>query len=428
MQLSQLGLSPRCAGCRRSATTGPRAVTQAAAASKVDGSASPRSSEVKQHLSSSSALEKEELQQSLSSSTSAEEVLLLLDSRLLQRFDHIHAATALQRLATFSGSARARRTLSADPRLQQLFSHLTEKARLLNAQGFANVLWALAKLTPEVEPPSALVSSLLLSATKASVWADARPQAVANAAYALGKLYQGSEATPPAVLDLMNLLSKTPIVQLMKPQEISNYAWSYAVLELSPTTDGWGKSLWAAFGEQLQRFSALELSICLYALAKLKCKGEAAEIAAAATQMGRLASQADSQAVANGLWALATLRGEESVPREPLSLLLQRSVELSAAEEMPKALCITLWACASLDFDPGPAVVSKLSTRALSMAPLLVPKDLIQIAGGLSALGYAPGPKAMMAFQAACTASKGRLTPDDRSFLIHCCAAWGIAL
>jgi hypothetical protein len=134
----------------------------------------------------------QQLQRTLSASTSAEEVLRLCASHA-GALDHIHAATALNRLGAFCGSSAARQALAADPRAHTLADALLARCARLNAQGVANVLWAYARLSPELAPAAALLAALEAAAGKPSLWADAAPQAVANAAWAYVRL-TGSNA------------------------------------------------------------------------------------------------------------------------------------------------------------------------------------------------------------------------------------------
>ena len=60
-----------------------------------------------------------ELQQALTGATSAEQVLALCAAHA-DTFDHIHAATALNRLGVFCGTAAARHALVDDARAHSL--------------------------------------------------------------------------------------------------------------------------------------------------------------------------------------------------------------------------------------------------------------------------------------------------------------------
>ena len=127
------------------------------------------------------------LQKSLSQSTSGEEVLQLCSTHAAA-FDHIHAATAVNRLGLFTTTAAARRALVSDPRAAALAAVLQAGADKLNAQGVANVLWAFARLAPEYAPPAALLAALEKSASRPATWTNAYPQALGNAAWAYVRL------------------------------------------------------------------------------------------------------------------------------------------------------------------------------------------------------------------------------------------------
>ena len=127
------------------------------------------------------------LQKSLSQSTSGEEVLQLCSTHAAA-FDHIHAATAVNRLGLFTTTAAARRALVSDPRAAALAAVLQAGADKLNAQGVANVLWAFARLAPEYAPPAALLAALEKSASRPATRTNAYPQALGNAAWAYVRL------------------------------------------------------------------------------------------------------------------------------------------------------------------------------------------------------------------------------------------------
>jgi hypothetical protein len=127
------------------------------------------------------------LQKALSRASSGEEVLQLC-SKHAGTFDHIHAATAANRLGLFATTTAARRALVSDPRAAALAAVLQADAGKLNAQGVANVLWGFARLAPEYTPPPALLAALETAASRPAIWKDASTQALANAAWAYVRL------------------------------------------------------------------------------------------------------------------------------------------------------------------------------------------------------------------------------------------------
>lgn len=127
------------------------------------------------------------LQKALSSTATGEEVLQLC-SKHADTFDHIHAATAANRLGLFATTPAARSALVSDPRAAALAAVLQADAGKLNAQGVANVLWGFARLAPEYTPPPALLAALERAASRPAIWKDASTQAFANAAWAYVRL------------------------------------------------------------------------------------------------------------------------------------------------------------------------------------------------------------------------------------------------
>jgi len=319
---------------------------------------------------------RQELQQKLASATSAAQVLELSSGAAL---DHIHAVTALHRLALHSSSAAQRSQLAADGRLLEITVLLSTKTKQLNAQGVANSLWACAKLAPQVCEQS-LVNALVAAASQPSLWTGAAPQAVANAAWAHAKLSPGAPNQK-----LLRVLASASMSLDFRPQELSNLLWAFGSTGTMPKVDGWGDAMWAAIGERLQLFSAVELSICLWSLARLGLNS--AELDRAAEQLARKAGDCDAQAAANGLWAMATLGAEAS---QAVSALVERAHALLPQMQRPQALCNVLMACATLSHDPGPERVGAFVTRALALSAALNAQDVVGLCESLIQLRYAP--------------------------------------
>jgi hypothetical protein len=171
----------------RASLTRRRLRVSVSAAAGGGGGAAPAAAAAAAAAAGSARAQMQLIQKQLTQATSAEAVLQLC-AEYVGAFDHIHAATALNRVGQFCVAESARRALRADVRLAAMLDALQQRVVKLNAQGVANCLWGLARLAPEFEAPPALLAALHAAAGKPSLWMDAAPQAIANAAWALVRL------------------------------------------------------------------------------------------------------------------------------------------------------------------------------------------------------------------------------------------------
>ncbi len=305
--------------------------------------------------------------------------------------DHIHVATALHRLATHSTSRAERSELAADPRTHQLLQLLSPRVKSLNAQGVANTLWALAKLSPELQPPPDVLQSLTAAAASPSLWAHAAPQAVSNTAWAHAHL---SPDKPDR--RALNVLAAAAMRMELRAQELSNLLWAFGTARMLPEVDGWAASMWAAVEKGVSRFSATELSIVLWSFARLEQPGGDAMLRAV-TQLAQRAGECDMQAVANALWALTKLKVKAP---DAVAALVKRAEAVLPLADQPRSICNVLIACALLRHDPGPERVGALVSRTLAMQSRLNAQDVAQLCGALMQLRYAPSAHALTALVA----------------------------
>ena len=346
------------------------------------------------------------LQKSLSLSTSAEEVLQLCSTHAAV-FDHIHAATAVNRLGLFTTTAAARRALVSDPRAAALAAVLQANAGKLNAQGVANVFWGLARLAPEYAPPAALLAALEQAASRPATWTNSYAQALGNAAWAYARLAGSSAKRCELAVQLRANASKLtrfcrrsdvldvivaaalPSASSFKRQELVQLLHACGSAGLKSRVPGFSDVTWSACDAIMEQFKPHELAIVLWSFARMNCSpgDEALQRAASllATHAGDLDMQASRcvltsrgfialrhaarQAVSNGLWALAVLW------TKPDSAILARLVECAQrmlpTSTSPQAISNVLWAVAKLRYDPGPSFVADTVARALALADAL---------------------------------------------------------
>ncbi|WP_146000320.1 DUF1601 domain-containing protein, partial [Endozoicomonas acroporae] len=240
------------------------------------------------------------------------------------------------------------------------------QARDIDAQGVANLLWAMAKLvdngqeqTPELN--KALVALLPLVNAQKDPFI---PQHIANLLWAMAKLVDnGQEQTPElkeAVAALLLLVNaqKTNF----KPQEIANLLWAMAKLvdnrhELTPGLKEAVAALLPHVNAQKANFNPQEIANLLWAMAKLVDNGQEQTpelneaVAALLPHVSAQKANFTPQGIANLLWAMAKLvdNGQEQTPelKEAVAVLLPQ-VNPEKANFKPQEIANLLWAIAKL--------------------------------------------------------------------------------
>ena len=389
--------------------------------------------------------DKAALQQALSAATSAASVLQLLEGGV-GAFDAIHSATAIHRLALFADEP-TKVSLASDPRVSNLVSRLSGFVDALDAQGLANVLWALARLDYGDDPRwrttvSALLASLLRAASLHVVWEGARAQAVANAAWSVSRLGGGGGSldTAEECRVVLEVLSGTGPISVMRPVELASYVWAYGAARLLPSSPGWADAVLTAFESQLQNLDAKELSMVLWAVASLQMEADVGLVNRAGERLALLVPTCEAQTLSNGLLALAKLGCTSA---DSVATLVQHSAALCSRDGVePQALANVLWATASLNHDPGAEVVSKLVSRTIALSSRLNAADLTQTATAvrvwrsvpsalsshtlaqLCRLDYAPGAATTRAFRAAFEAKRSTFNAYELKVVLRALAGW----
>ncbi|WP_163371146.1 RAP domain-containing protein [Endozoicomonas acroporae] len=239
-------------------------------------------------------------------------------------------------------------------------------ARDIDAQGVANLLWAIAKLvdngqeqTPELNMAVAALMSHVSAQKDQFI-----PQHIANMLWAMAKLVDnGQEQTPELNEAVATLL---PHVNAQKanftPQEINNLLWTMAKLvdngqEWTPALKETMATLLHQVSAQKNQFIPQHIANLLWAIAKLVDNGQEQTpalneaVAALLPHMNAQKANFTPQGIANLLWAMAKLvgSGRERAPglKEAVAALLPQ-VNAQKADFTPQAIANLLWAMAKL--------------------------------------------------------------------------------
>lgn len=315
--------------------------------------------------------------------------------------DHIHTATAFNRLGLLVTAPDAREALRTDARLSRLLLLLQGQAHRLNAQGVSNTLWAAARLAPAAAPIE-LVATLEARALVVFGTADehAFPQAISNTAWAHARLV-AADCTPVNARLLACLAGAADAVGAARfsPQPLSNLVWAFATARYAPPIPGWLDRAWAAAVATAEcdapAFRPQELALALWAFAKLQHAPDPVSLRLMASRLGGRAAQCDAQALSNGLYALAVMGlGHGGAPRA-VSALVASYAALMPQVCRPQSVCLLMWSLPLLGNDPGAQFVTAALGRVLAMGAAVRAADVAQLCAGLVALRYTPGPKSL---------------------------------
>ncbi|WBA79331.1 RAP domain-containing protein [Endozoicomonas sp. GU-1] len=240
-----------------------------------------------------------------------------------------------------------------------------EKANF-NPQEIANLLWAMAKLvdkgqerTPELKEAMAVLLPLVNAQKNQFI-----PQAIVNLLWAMAKLVDnGQEQTPELSKAVATLLPHVNAQKAnFKPQEITNLLWVVAKLvdngqERTPGLKETVATLLSQVSPQKDRFIPLHIVNLLWAMAKLEDNGlertpvlnEA--VAALLPHINGQKDQFNTQGIANLLWAMAKLvdNGQEQTPELNETVVALLSLVNSLKDQfIPQHIANLLWAMVKL--------------------------------------------------------------------------------
>ena len=256
----------------------------------------------------------------------------------------------------------------------------------IDAQGIANLLWAMAKLVDNGQERTAelnaAVAALLphVNAQKASF----KPQEVANLLWAMAKLVDnGQERTAELKATVAALL---PHVNAQKeqfiPQHIANLLWAMAKLvdngqERTAELKAAVAALLPHVNAQKDQFNAQGIANLLWAMAKLVDNGQErtaelnAAVAALLPHVNAQKDQFNAQGIANLLWAMAKLvdNGQERTAELKAAVAaLFPHVNAQKASFKPQEVANLLWAMAKL-VDNGQERTAELNAAVAALLP-----------------------------------------------------------
>ncbi|WP_422467394.1 MULTISPECIES: DUF1601 domain-containing protein [unclassified Endozoicomonas] len=247
-----------------------------------------------------------------------------------------------------------------------LLPHVNAQKNQFKAQGIANLLWAMAKLVDNGQEWTAefnkTVAALLphVNAQKTNF----RPQEITNLLWAMAKLVDNGYEQTPEFNETVAALLPCVIQQKanFNPQEITNLLWSMAKLvdnglERTPVLKEALAALLPHVNVQKEQFNAQDIANLLWAMAKLEDSGlerTPERKDAMLALMPHVNAQKDQfipQHIANLVWAMAKLvdNGYEQTPEfnEGVATLLI-CVIVQKANFNPQEIANLLWAMAKL--------------------------------------------------------------------------------
>ncbi|WP_146000331.1 DUF1601 domain-containing protein, partial [Endozoicomonas acroporae] len=272
-------------------------------------------------------------------------------------------------------------------------------ARDIDAQGVANLLWAMAKLvdngqerTAELKEAVAVLLPHVNAQKKQFI-----PQGIANLLWAMAKLVDnGQERTPELNEAVASLLSHVNAQKdQFDTQNIANLLWAIAKLvdngqERTPELNEAVASLLPHVNVQKDQFSTQNIANLLWAIAKLVENGQEQTpefneaLAALLPQVNAQKPDFKPQGIANLLWAMAKLvdNGQEQTPEfnEALAALLPL-VNAQKPDFKPQGIANLLWAMAKLVDNGQERTPGLKETVAALLSLVLVQKDQFNAQG-----------------------------------------------
>jgi hypothetical protein len=288
----------------------------------------------------------------LKSASSADKLLQLLQQHAVE-MNHIHISAAYTQAVTLCHNsvlpqlqpAAVQQLLS---QLHQLVGQLQQQCR---ARELANIIWSCGRLR-RADTAAVLLPVFLLY----SNLQQAEAQHVANVLWAAATLKL--QVIPEQLQAL--LVRFSAVLRSAKPQGVSNALWALATLQQQ---------------QQQQRGAQLVDEQML---------SDQLQLLLQRSQV--LLIEASPQAIANTLWAFATL--QQQIPAEALQQMLLQFVTV-LAQARPQAIANTLWACGQLHYIPL-QLLSALEQHLELQAVLTAAnsQELANMAWACGQLGY----------------------------------------
>ncbi|MGO0307094.1 DUF1601 domain-containing protein [Endozoicomonas acroporae] len=231
---------------------------------------------------------------------------------------------------------------------------------------------------------STLLAATIFKCNQKPEASDIDAQGIANLLWAMAKLVDNRQKRTPELKEAVAALLPQVNVQTtnFKPQETANLLWAIAKLVDNGQyrTPGLNKAVAALLphvNAQKDRFNAQGIANLLWAMAKLVSNGQEwtsglnEALAALLPQVNTQKAHFKPQEVANLLWAMAKLvdNGQERTPefKKAVSALLPR-VNVQTANFNPQEIANLLWAMAKL-VDNGQKQTPEFNEAVAALLP-----------------------------------------------------------
>ncbi|MGI2028648.1 DUF1601 domain-containing protein [Endozoicomonas acroporae] len=281
------------------------------------------------------------------------------------------------------------RTAELNEAVAVLLPHVNAQKKQFIPQGIANLLWAMAKLvdngqerTPELNEA---VASLLSHVNTQKDQFDT--QNIANLLWAIAKLSDNGQKRTPELNEAVAMLLHHVNVQKanFKPQGIANLLCAIAKLvdngqERTPGLNEAVAALLPRVNAQKDQFIPQAIANLLWAMAKLMDNGQEwtpglnAVVNALLPHVNAHKDQFNPQHIANLLWAMAKLVGNGQILtpefKEAVAVLLPR-VNAQKDQFIPQAIANLLWAMAKLT-DNGQERTPELNEAMAALLPHVI--------------------------------------------------------
>ena len=278
------------------------------------------------------------------------------------------------------------RTAELNAAVAALLPHVNAQKDQFKAQGIANLLWAMAKLVDNGQERTAelkaAVAALLPHVNAQKDQFNA--QGIANLLWAMAKLVDnGQERTAELNAAVATLLPHVNAQKAsFKPQEVANLLWAMAKLvdngkERTAELNAAVAALLPHVNAQKDQFTAQGIANLLWAMAKLVDNGQerTAELnAAVAALLPHVNAQKASfkpQEITNLLWAMAKLmdNGQERTAELNAAVAaLLPHVNAQKDQFIPQHIANLLWAMAKL-VDNGQERTAELNAAVAALLP-----------------------------------------------------------
>ncbi|KAK2080103.1 hypothetical protein QBZ16_002499 [Prototheca wickerhamii] len=366
------------------------------------------------------------------------------------KFDSICMATAIHRLAGLKGAPNLHAQIVQSPAFFKLKKLMLERRKVSSARNISNTLWSLAKMNHHpgdeflqayAEENAAKAAEGNAQNTANTLWAFAtlgyNPGEAVLRALSTAVLAKVGEFTAQNISntlgtpgpEVVTALARETVAKLATfvPQAMSNSLWALSKLELL-------RDLAAAALRRLPEFSPQNLSNTLWGLAKLGvyhrdlfeagvqhamrilhtlqpqtvantlwafaaldvCP-DPAFVRAVTPCVARQIGEFSPQNLSNTAWALATLKEHAALRDLWCPIIVEVIAEthrrlVSGDERVLSAfsrqhLSNTLWALATLEYDPGKAVMAALGAAQATRVPTCIPQEMANSVWAFARLG-----------------------------------------